>query len=640
MILVLYLTLIFATAWGQSSSPVIDPDKFTICAITINSDDEKKIFQAQAKKNPNKFNPVVELTDLGDDWFSKSCSSGLRCDQLVISGHFGGSFFGDSGKSLSLQELEKAGCSKSCEGILSQPYEVFLFGCNTLSSKDSDHRTPAQYLQVLLSDGIPLAQAEMVVESRYGAVGDSHKASMQRAFSGDSKQLYGFHSVGPSGKNVKGFLENYFTKVSAADQLEKLQAKRMMNQVNMANKALAESLKSTAFAQCAAADLKDEASKKACELYDDRKTTGQKLDLTLELLSQENFLIYLPAINAFMKNVNYESLSIEDKQTLDMIKNNEVIKKQVLALVDRTQSLGLKGEWLDLSHNLGFIDQAEVSKRITSAVEKMFAKPITENDSDLLCALDGRMKDKIKLSNQNIKNTKFSQNEIWAFSCLSPIEDQILVSRIISTKFSPSNIYLLDELVRIARYSLLHGSPLPPDLLTHAKKQLSNADTYAAGNALEFLAIHRPEDKNVLATAIKFINDPKDDNDKKSYGINAIEIMKTNDVKVLGEVLNLTKNKKLEYVDQQIVNILLNAKSDDKAIQRGISELLSHDKVSGYDKMRVIIYLKDLKPEDPAIHQELIKAARADSYNARHIVSFLKELNLSPENREELEKLK
>src|SRR5690606_1481350 len=192
------------------------------------SDNEKKVFESQIKKYPKKFNPIVELTDMGedDDWFDVACSSGLRCDQLVISGHFGGTFFGESEKSLSMGELESKGCSKTCEGILGQPYEVFLMGCNTLASKEMDHRSPVQYLQVLLNDGIPRAQAEMVVESRYGQSGDDFKSKMQRAFGGEIKQLYGFDSVGPSGKNVEGFLKNYFSKIEAPKHLEKLQAKR------------------------------------------------------------------------------------------------------------------------------------------------------------------------------------------------------------------------------------------------------------------------------------------------------------------------------------------------------------------------------------------------------------------------------
>jgi hypothetical protein len=218
------------------TSPKIDPNKFTICAITINSDEEKKIFQAQVAKNASKFNPIVELTDMGDDnnWFKKACESKIKCDQLVISGHFGGVFFSDNpeqNKKLSLTELESAGCSKSCEGILNDPYEVFLLGCNTLAGKELDHRTPAQYLQVLLNDGFSVSQAELVVQARYGAVGDANKGSMQRAFAGAKKNIYGFDSIGPSGKTIKPFLTNYFSKITLPDHLAKMQSQRLINVV-------------------------------------------------------------------------------------------------------------------------------------------------------------------------------------------------------------------------------------------------------------------------------------------------------------------------------------------------------------------------------------------------------------------------
>ena len=73
----IFLMLLFLF-WLHAAdySPVIDPDKFTVCAITINSDDEKKVFEREMKKHPNKFNPIVELTNFGQEgeWFQKSCS--------------------------------------------------------------------------------------------------------------------------------------------------------------------------------------------------------------------------------------------------------------------------------------------------------------------------------------------------------------------------------------------------------------------------------------------------------------------------------------------------------------------------------------------------------------------------------------
>ena len=72
-------------------------------------------------------------------WFEKACERDIQCDVLVISGHFGGSFFGEESEYyLSLKEMEKLTCQRKCENVLSHVKEVFLFGCNTLAGKVSD----------------------------------------------------------------------------------------------------------------------------------------------------------------------------------------------------------------------------------------------------------------------------------------------------------------------------------------------------------------------------------------------------------------------------------------------------------------------------------------------------------------------
>lgn len=624
-------------AWSQSSSPVIDPNKFTICAMTINSPDEKKIFQAQAAKNSAKFNPVVELTQMGNesDWFSKACSSGIRCDQLVISGHFAGDFFGESGKSLSLKELEAAGCSKTCEGILNQPYEVFLFGCNTLSGKEGDSRTPAQYLQVLLNDGIPLAQAELVVQSRYGDVGDSHKASMQRAFGGELKQLYGFHSVGPSGANVKGFINNYFTKVSAAGQLEKQQAKRMMNKVEMTNNFLAQSLKNTAFTQCASVDANDAKMKKVCGLLDARKSVGDKLDLTIELLGQEDYLVYLPAISNFMGGIEYDRLSEEDKKAFDLIKNNNVIKQQLLALIDKTDGLGLKSEWIMLVGNMGFISKEEVTLRLSAEVEKKFSKPLSDNDVEMLCSMNDTSL--IKISDKNLKSRSIGIRELQAFSCLTYSIDSALVNRIINTKMV--GLDALSSQMYIANSSTDKDLKIPADLVAYAKKNLTSTNVYDAGGAMEFLSKFRPQEPLALEFARKFINDPKEDKEKLMFGLSALQKMNTKNVAALKDVLRIAKsNTDLSY---QSIYILVSAKSEDKSVQLGIAGLLNSDKITQYYKLSVLSYLRELKSAEPSAQQELLKYALDNSnYYNTEAIQILKNSVLTPEVQTEVDKLK
>ncbi|MFZ4403485.1 MAG: hypothetical protein ACOYOK_05225, partial [Pseudobdellovibrionaceae bacterium] len=87
---------------GFAASATTTTAKKTVCSITINSDEEINTF----KKNlsPDLWN-FVELTTLNSgganqdnkkDWMKNACAAKPSCDILLISGHFGGSFFGKS----------------------------------------------------------------------------------------------------------------------------------------------------------------------------------------------------------------------------------------------------------------------------------------------------------------------------------------------------------------------------------------------------------------------------------------------------------------------------------------------------------------------------------------------------------------
>src|SRR6185436_3950226 len=88
---------------------------------------------------PDKFT-FVELVERGrTDWLESACRQGVRCDVLVISGHYdgGNECFSDqlnAKEFLPVDEMERASCSDSCSGLFSQLKEVYLFGCNTLNA--------------------------------------------------------------------------------------------------------------------------------------------------------------------------------------------------------------------------------------------------------------------------------------------------------------------------------------------------------------------------------------------------------------------------------------------------------------------------------------------------------------------------
>ncbi len=181
----------------------------TICSMTFNSADEKNIF------SKNLIPIGYELRELVPDnkdpfWFQKSCASVKSCDLLVISGHFGGLFFGENiSQTLSLQQLLQAREQNNCPSILDQPRAVFLMGCNTLSSKTPDHRSVNDYLRILVGDGFPLNLAQQVAASRYLNFGQSISDLMTSIFR-KSQMIVGFDSTGPLGAAAAPLLDAAF----------------------------------------------------------------------------------------------------------------------------------------------------------------------------------------------------------------------------------------------------------------------------------------------------------------------------------------------------------------------------------------------------------------------------------------------
>jgi hypothetical protein len=190
----------------------------TVCAMTFNSENERQVFQKNLA--PLGYD-VVELTPDSKDpnWFSRSCNSQIKCDILLMSGHFGGLFFGEGAKpsTLAVSELTAARENNSCGNIL-DAQAVYLMGCNTLASKTPDHRTIYDYLRVLIYDGFPLNLAEGVASARYLQFGQSMSEKMSHIFS-NSKLIAGFDSTGPLGAQAAPLLQKAFSNSTQAEKM-------------------------------------------------------------------------------------------------------------------------------------------------------------------------------------------------------------------------------------------------------------------------------------------------------------------------------------------------------------------------------------------------------------------------------------
>ena len=196
-------------------------EKKTVCSITVNSPDEKQIFRRNLPADEFDF---VELVERGrPDWLASACRAGVRCDVLVISGHFDGGdeFYSDRPdvrEYLPVDEMERASCSDSCSGLFSQLKEVYLFGCNTLNA-DAQNIASAEIGRSLAHSGYSVADTDRVVRALNQRHADSNRDRMRQIFT-NVPVIYGFSSKAPLGPTAATLLDRYFQTSDSSESAE------------------------------------------------------------------------------------------------------------------------------------------------------------------------------------------------------------------------------------------------------------------------------------------------------------------------------------------------------------------------------------------------------------------------------------
>jgi hypothetical protein len=185
-------------------------DRRTVCTITVNSDDEREVLRRTLPPADYDF---VELVEHGrPDWLRSACERRVRCDVLLISGHFdGGTEFytdrPDQREYLPVEEMERAACSESCPGVFSQLKEVYLMGCNTLNPQPM-RTVPGEVTRSLVSAGASPPDAQRTADALGELYGESNRDRMRQIFK-DVPVIYGFPGKAPLGRYAGPVLERY-----------------------------------------------------------------------------------------------------------------------------------------------------------------------------------------------------------------------------------------------------------------------------------------------------------------------------------------------------------------------------------------------------------------------------------------------
>ena len=356
----------------------------TVCGMTINSQDEVKAFMRRLRVNqPGSQFKFVELTKMGSDstWWRNAGRSGIKCDVLLVSAHFGGTLFGDKNKiRLTMSELEEASCNNTHDGILKHPKEVFLFTCNMLAGKQRDVRTPRQYYQVLLQY-YPPHIAQYYVQTRYGAWGGTFVGRTTRAFYGVPR-LYGYPSVSPLGAASGAWVERYLSHIADYGRhLERIKP-------NTRNMSLIRTMGYTGMIQKTGVmpgTLGDKVRTNLCKYFNAGSVEGKHAVLA-RVLHEDKFEPYLTYVEEFYREHKPRFGSAHAD-----IRGNTRVKTHVLRLIDVSVDMPhTRIDLVNFASQVGWIDSDRRQAYLEKIVRDLFAGATTADKVFDVCSVGNR----------------------------------------------------------------------------------------------------------------------------------------------------------------------------------------------------------------------------------------------------------
>lgn len=399
--------------------------KKTACTMTLNSSDEAEVFKRRLSTREWDFVELAQSQDSdASNWFRRACQKKVSCDILIVSGHFGGSFFGESNLELSLEELENASCPTKCDGIINKPKEVFLFGCNTLASKAPDSRTPVEYQRALVQDGFTPSQASQIVAFRYSALGGSFRSRMEQVFA-QTPRIYGFTSRAPLGPQTAPTLDRYLKSTN----LYKGDFDQKSDELGvLPNRELLQALGKTTITQAAGVRSTGKSEKPYCRLQGETSTRAEKLQFVESALAGGHAFNFITHITRFVQSLRdrEDTFSDDERKTLEALRMNAKVRS------DFERYLKLPGEIylpvrvsiLNLMMELEIIGSDEYARRLQNEIAVNFQSPLERSQVDRLCSLGVRA----NLVLVSIPEARWNEDALFELlSCLRPRNQDVLL---------------------------------------------------------------------------------------------------------------------------------------------------------------------------------------------------------------------
>jgi hypothetical protein len=399
-------------------------------------------------------------------WLFRLCRPDLRCDVVVYSAEFAGSFFGAYGKALDLRDMEEASCQARCDGLFHDPREVFLLGCNTLATKAQDTRTPAQYLQVLMDHGFDRTTAERVVGTRYGPLGPSFRESLRRVFMGVPR-LYGFASVAPAGEHTAPLLDRYFrTKGDYRRYLEQAGRDTGRNAELLAAFRGTGLVQSTGLTRAEPAAVDRDA---VCRLYDEREPVATRLRVVLGMLARTDFLAFVPTIQVLFDRHPPERMTGTERALFEEIQRSEAPREEVLRLVHELEVSALRLELAHFARHLGWLSPAAFRTLALDAARELMRRPLSTDVVDVMCEIPRHESLRNEFGSDDLPPRLFEHHEgIRLVDCLSPADPRV------SARLLPGLDHPELSTRLWAAYALSRRLPLDEAILTRLASHLDD----------------------------------------------------------------------------------------------------------------------------------------------------------------------
>ena len=477
--------VLLAVGWGTDSYAA----KRTVCTITVNSHDEKDTLRQHLPEDQYQF---VELVERGrPDWLASACQQGIRCDLLVISGHFDGStdFYSDqvaASEYLPVTELERASCSKSCPGLFSQLKEVYLFGCNTLNS-DAIRWMTSEVGRSLVRAGHSQADARRLASALDQRHGESSRDRMRRIFM-NVPVIYGFSSVAPLGPAAATLLGRALQSSSTSEVGSGHASSRLLSHFATTSMIAVSGLRDS--------DPHVAYRRDVCQFVDDRPAPAEKLRFVHGILRRD-----MAEVRMFLERIEgvFASLSESERQApdfseaLDEITRDDAVRDRYMRFAEDADQPQIRARMIQLAGTLGWLSPPDQRAELVRMIDDLLGRPsVGAAEVDLVCSLNrDRELDQERYRLSGSPSRADDVSHAAALACLGSTEGRARVLRALTSR-DPAE-------VQVAEVYLGHRPITDVEELRVAASEITRmTDSGAQIRALDTLARHRLSDRNSL----------------------------------------------------------------------------------------------------------------------------------------------